>query len=310
VFFAWIRVARALLEATTMRVLRAMSIAAGLFALVGVGPGCDGQLGGGMPGTKGPRLGGGIRLVDGGVTEPEPGPGSGGEDAGVGLGGDDAGPEMVPPVPGDPTPDGGAAYTCAELGYQGICDGEVARWCDEGEIRFRDCAAMGQTCRWIDSTTGYYCADGTGPSDPGGTDPGGGGGTDPAPTGCASAVEQEELDLTNSARASAGLPALVCDEALARAARLHSQDMCDQGYFSHTSRDGRSFTQRLDAQGASYGGAGENIAWGQRTPNEVHSAWMGSSGHRANILGSSFRRIGIGHVDCGGSPYWTQDFTD
>lgn len=265
---------------------------------------CDGSLGGGVPGEKGPRLGGGIRLVDGGVTDPGEGmlPDAEG----------DAGADMVPPMPGSPLPDaGGATYTCEELGYLGVCDGNVARWCDGGEMKQRDCAGDGQVCRWIDSTTGYYCADDTSPGGGGGgTDPGGGGGGDTAPTGCASAVEQEELDLTNEARASAGLPALVCDEALARAARLHSQDMCDQGYFSHSSRDGRSFTDRLDAQGASYGSAGENIAWGQRTPSEVHSAWMGSSGHRANILGRGYRRIGIGHVDCGGSPYWTQDFTD
>ena len=49
---------------------------------------------------------------------------------------------------------------------------------------------------------------------------------------------------------------------------------------------------------------------GPTTPESVHLAWMNSSGHRSNILGASYGRIGIGYVACGGRPYWTQDFTD
>ena len=134
---------------------------------------------------------------------------------------------------------------------------------------------------------------------------------DAGPPGCGTAVEQEELRLTNAARASAGLGALACDEALTRAARLHSQDMCDQGYFSHTSLDGRTFRNRIDAQGVSWSTIGENIARGQRTAADVHAAWMASTGHRANILNGAFGRIGIGYVECPGSgPYWTQDFAN
>jgi uncharacterized protein YkwD len=128
--------------------------------------------------------------------------------------------------------------------------------------------------------------------------------------GCGGATETEQLRLTNEARSSSGLSPLACDDGLTRAARLHSKDMCDRDYFDHTSADGRSFTDRIDAQGVRYGSAGENIAWGQSTPAEVHDSWMGSSGHRANILGGSYRRIGIGYWPCGGSPMWTQDFTD
>ncbi len=281
-------------------------VAPALFALV---LGCDGAIAGGPAGRKGNDPGGGdgptVRLVDGGGVAP----------------GGDAGPrDMVPPMDpdeggGDPGGDSGGGsgdteLTCEELGYLGTCDGDVARWCDDGEMKTRDCASMGQRCRWIDNSTGYYCADGPGGGGGGTLDAGSGGGGDTAPSGCASAIEAEELELTNQARSERGLPPLECDEDMARAARLHSQDMCDQGYFSHTSRDGRSFTDRLDAQGVSYRTAGENIAWGQQTPEDVHRAWMGSSGHRANILGSQYGRIGIGHVDCGGSPYWTQSFAD
>lgn len=148
--------------------------------------------------------------------------------------------------------------------------------------------------------------------DLGGTDgggPGGGGGGDHG-AGCPGEVESELLRITNEERIGRGGEALSCDEKLTRAAFLHSQDMCDQGYFSHDSADGRSFTDRITAQGATYRAAGENIAQGQRTPSDVHASWMNSEGHRANILSSRFRRIGIGYAPCDGRPFWTQVFTD
>lgn len=199
---------------------------------------------------------------------------------------------------------------------------------EEREIRLMDGAVIGGDGS-MEPDAGGYADGGSGPDptpDAGsGTDAGTGydagpppipdagydAGSDPDPLpGCGNATEMAELELTNAARVDAGLVELVCDDALTRAARLHSQDMCDLGYFSHTSADGRNFGQRLVEQGATFGAAGENIAWGQSTPAAVHSAWMGSSGHRANILGSRYRRIGIGYVNCSGRPYWTQDFTD
>lgn len=133
------------------------------------------------------------------------------------------------------------------------------------------------------------------------------GGPPPDPA-CESPTEAEVRRLANEARGSAG--PLACDPNLAAAARDHAQDMCDRGYFSHTSQDGRSFTDRLDEAGASYRSAGENIAWGQRGPSEVHTSWMNSPGHRRNIMNSAYGRIGVGHVDCGGRPHWVQDFAD
>nr|WP_302674582.1 CAP domain-containing protein [Eubacterium sp. CAG:161] len=57
-------------------------------------------------------------------------------------------------------------------------------------------------------------------------------------------------------------------------------------------------------------GAGENIAWGQRSPEEVMNGWMNSSEHRANILNSSFKKIGVAYyVGVNGRTYWTQLFT-
>ena len=62
----------------------------------------------------------------------------------------------------------------------------------------------------------------------------------------------------------------------------------------------------IRAFGLSFRTAGENIAYGQRTPQAVVNAWMNSSGHRANILNASYTQIGVGYVAAGN--YWTQMF--
>ncbi len=227
------------------------------------------------------------------------------------------------------------ASRCDGETYQGHCEGDSAVWCQDGRIKRRNCARSGLVCGWVDDTVGYYCMSPEPPPDPdptpdadadAGTDADAssdadasndadadgtsGGSTDGSTSTCGTTTEQEELALTNQARAAAGVGPLVCDEALTRAARLHSQDMCDHEYFSHTSLDGRSFVDRIHEQGVTFGWGGENIAYGYSTPSAVHNAWMNSSGHRANILNANFRRIGIGHSPCGGANYWTQDFTD
>ncbi len=134
--------------------------------------------------------------------------------------------------------------------------------------------------------------------------------TPPPPTGCGTAPEQEVLALANGARTSMGLSQLTCDPLMTTVARAHSQDMCDQGYFDHTALDGRSPFDRMRDAGVRFGTAGENIAQGQRGPSEVHTAWMNSAGHRMNILGGGYRRLGVGLAECGGRMYWTQVFAD
>ena len=123
--------------------------------------------------------------------------------------------------------------------------------------------------------------------------------------------ESEVLDLVNVERAAQGLHPLSADHNLATAARNHSEDMGLQGYFSHTSLDGRTVPDRIKAAGYSYNTYGENIAGGQPTPEDVIDAWMSSSGHRANILNSNFCDIGVGYAYLADSTYrhyWTQDF--
>ena len=103
-----------------------------------------------------------------------------------------------------------------------------------------------------------------------------------------------------------GLSALTYNWELSRVARYKSQDMVDNRYFSHTSPTYGTPFQMIRAFGLSYRSAGENIAYGQRTPQAVVNAWMNSSGHRANILSSSYTQIGVGYVANG--HYWTQMF--
>jgi uncharacterized protein YkwD len=116
-------------------------------------------------------------------------------------------------------------------------------------------------------------------------------------------VEQAIFTYTNIARQNNGKPALVWDAKLATAARAHAEDMATNKFFSHTSSDGRTPGQRLNAIG--YYSWGENIAATgyynlNSNPDAVGKAlvdmWMGSSGHKANILGTSidFNRIGVG----------------
>ena len=118
--------------------------------------------------------------------------------------------------------------------------------------------------------------------------------------------EQQVVTLVNAERAKYGLAALTLDETLCGYARVKSQDMHDQGYFSHTSPTYGSPFDMMRAFGVSYRTAGENIAMGYATPAAVVEAWMNSEGHRANILSANYTTLGVGYVADGG--YWTQWF--
>lgn len=121
-----------------------------------------------------------------------------------------------------------------------------------------------------------------------------------------SAYESEVVRLVNEIRSQNGLPSLKTDWELARVARIKSQDMADKGYFSHTSPTYGSPFDMMKNFGISYKSAGENIAKGQRSAQAVVNAWMNSSGHRANILNSSYTHIGVGYSSKGN--LWTQMF--
>jgi len=134
-------------------------------------------------------------------------------------------------------------------------------------------------------------------------------GSSPTAEAATVSVQNQVIQLVNVQRAKAGCRALVLDARLSRAAQAHSVDMAKRRHFSHTSLDGRTFAQRIRAQGYTGSIIGENIAAGHPTPKAVMDAWMKSPGHRANILNCRFTAIGVGSAV--GGPYryyWTQDF--
>ena len=120
------------------------------------------------------------------------------------------------------------------------------------------------------------------------------------------AYEAEVIRLVNAERAKQGLKALTANWELSRVARYKSQDMVDNKYFAHNSPTYGTPFQMIRNFGISFRTAGENIAYGQRTPRAVVNAWMNSSGHRANILNASYTQIGVRYV--AGGHYWTQMF--
>lgn len=121
--------------------------------------------------------------------------------------------------------------------------------------------------------------------------------------------ENQILALVNSEREKDGLDPLVLNETLNQVAQAHADYMKDTGDFEHVSKDGISPFDRMDAAGYEYKSAGENIAWGQESPEEVMQDWMDSPGHRENILRDNFEELGIG-IACKEEHrcYWVQEF--
>jgi uncharacterized YkwD family protein len=114
----------------------------------------------------------------------------------------------------------------------------------------------------------------------------------------------EVAALVNQERAKAGLKPLRFDSALSKMALDKAKDMNNLGYFDHTSPTYGSPFNMMKSYGISYTYAGENIAMGQRTPQEVMNGWMNSPGHRANILNPNFDTIGVAYYN----GYWVQEF--
>ncbi len=133
------------------------------------------------------------------------------------------------------------------------------------------------------------------------------------------AYEDEVLRLTNDARAKGAtcgskgafpaVKALAMEARLRCAARLYSKEMVDTDNFSHTSKDGTTFDQRINKTGYKGRTLGENIAAGYATPAAVVAGWLKSEGHCTNIMSSNFTEIGIGYyITSGAQAHWTQDF--
>ena len=119
---------------------------------------------------------------------------------------------------------------------------------------------------------------------------------------------QKIVDLVNTERARAGLPALTKDPLVCSAAGIRAQEIYTT--FAHERPDGSKYKTALDQVGASYRGSGENVAYGYRTADAVMTGWMNSEGHRNNILNEKFTAIGVGYYKgSNGYCYWSQMFT-
>jgi uncharacterized protein YkwD len=128
------------------------------------------------------------------------------------------------------------------------------------------------------------------------------------PSGNAEA--NEVVRLVNIERQKAGLPALSSSNtALNSAAMKRAEEIRIDYRSDHSRPDGRAWSTVFAEFNITYRNAGENIAQGQRTAQEVVNAWMNSPGHRANILNSNFTEIGVGVVrDSNGRASWVQLF--
>jgi uncharacterized protein YkwD len=131
------------------------------------------------------------------------------------------------------------------------------------------------------------------------------------------AFESRVVELVNQQRAANGdLPPLKRTVDLSKAARYHAADLGNDNYFNHDTYDRSGGTlvkvcETFDRlrQWYDWSAAGENIAAGYGTPEEVMAGWMNSDGHRRNILNPTFREIGVGYFRGAGDygVYWVQD---
>lgn len=127
-------------------------------------------------------------------------------------------------------------------------------------------------------------------------------------------VEQAIFNKVNEERAKAGVSPLSYNSTMEKYARIKSQDMGDNNYFSHADLSGNYITSKMKADGVSYKAWGENIAYigGITDPtalaNKFMENWMNSEGHRKNILSANFDSIGIGVYQIGNRVYATQEF--
>lgn len=112
----------------------------------------------------------------------------------------------------------------------------------------------------------------------------------------ATAIDQGFEATLNAFRAQNGLQPATFNASLAAAAQLHAEDMAVNGYFDHRSLDGRTYAQRIAAQGYRSCWPVENLAWGQRDAARAVTEWAGSPGHRRNMMLQGRVEYGLGQA--------------
>ena len=128
------------------------------------------------------------------------------------------------------------------------------------------------------------------------------------------AIETAIYNKVNEERAKAGVSELTYNTVMQKYARIKSQDMGDNNYFSHEDLNGNFITAKMKNDGLSYKAWGENIAYvggnvsTDALADQFMTNWMNSSGHRANILSTNFSSIGVGVYKIGNKVYATQEF--
>jgi uncharacterized protein YkwD len=118
------------------------------------------------------------------------------------------------------------------------------------------------------------------------------------------------LTRVNAERAKVGRAPLALCATLTVASQRHSEDQAARSAMSHRGSNGSSFVDRArDAGYTGWTSLAENVAAGYRDVNSVMNGWMGSEGHRANLLAPSTKHLGVGRAAAGsGTLYWTQNF--
>jgi uncharacterized protein YkwD len=124
----------------------------------------------------------------------------------------------------------------------------------------------------------------------------------------ASRSERELFDAANRDRQAQGLPTLKWNAALAAAARRHAQLMADHQTISHQFAGEPSLPARVSKAGAGFMALAENVAEAP-TPGEIHTMWMHSPGHRANILDGNMDSIGIAVTERNCEFFAVEDFS-
>lgn len=122
---------------------------------------------------------------------------------------------------------------------------------------------------------------------------------------------EEVLDLVNAIRTEVGVPPLVLDVKMCKAATMRALEMDYSGLFSHTRPDGRSCFDVLDTFNIECWGCGENIAAGYGSPKAVVEGWKNSPGHYSNMINEGYTKMGVGRSNqgIGGyGDYWAQLF--
>ncbi|GGB44986.1 hypothetical protein F3157_06795 [Virgibacillus dakarensis] len=121
-----------------------------------------------------------------------------------------------------------------------------------------------------------------------------------------SGMEQQIFDITNVMRNQFDKKSVKWNETVSKVAFLHSEDMAENNYFSHYSKNGNGLKERLAAKEVYYLSAGENIAAQYPDAPAAMEGWLNSEGHRAALLNNDYTHLGVGVYHF----YYTQNFVE